>query len=509
VIGENLGALEGVATVLITLWIYFSIIGVGCMRFSTLILKAFVAVAIFMSGLAQADDIDRYQDGTKSYFNFENLIQIINTKGIKTIEKLLPELPFSMRDEYVAMYHSRSLQDASFKYPRIILFGSDASLMLAFNGDSSQKGFNSLEVIQFRDATTQFEFRELNFDGVNRPTVTAANPPKCLRCHQSPVRADVDPRPNWEPYSNWLGAYGSIDGRIKYPSFYLNSIRQQAGSNSEFLNMIAMIESQEEGYKQYSALRRDHPRYKVLSQINFRDTLSLTQRVSELNFKRIVRLIKSQPRASFNMSVLKVRLFCNAKYADILSPDLFQFYDRENLRKEGRPGYLGNGLTTLSYIFEPFGTDTTDWSMTFNSDGRFAFSNRFGTPGNHDLEFEKAAFGTFEFNKAECDPLANSVRRAASNVQFHPLSQMERVKPLLNVCAKCHSGRTPVAPPIAFDNPTVLKSQLGRSGQPHGSLLNEIRYRLSEEADPTSRMPQGFHLAPYQNKLLIDYLSDL
>ncbi|MEQ1877569.1 MAG: hypothetical protein ABL958_13070, partial [Bdellovibrionia bacterium] len=85
----------------------------------------------------------------------------------------------------------------------------------------------------------------------------------------------------------------------------------------------------------------------------------------------------------------------------------------------------------------------------------------------------------------------------------------ESVLTMLKACAKCHSGPAPKAPPISFDNPTVLAAELKVEGYPRGTLLEEIKYRVSEDALPRDRMPEGFHLAPHQSRILIDYLNSI
>ncbi|HEX4923939.1 MAG TPA: hypothetical protein VFV50_07630, partial [Bdellovibrionales bacterium] len=142
--------------------------------------------------------------------SFDSLKTTIESKRLTALEQVLAALTPEYRSEFVLMYSSRSVQDASFQNPRVIFFGSDASFITAFNGDPMQRGYDRLEIIQFRKSQRRFEFREIVFRKGQAPEISRPNPPKCLICHQSPARMDVDPRPNWEPYNRWPGAYEKL-----------------------------------------------------------------------------------------------------------------------------------------------------------------------------------------------------------------------------------------------------------------------------------------------------------
>jgi hypothetical protein len=152
---------------------------------------------------------------------FEDVQQVIQSNGVDSIEDLLPLLPPNYRSEFTLMQRTFSLQAATFESPRVIMTGPHAILVMAFNGDPNAHleldpdgtprspnaipaAYHRLEIIQFRAATKTFEFREIDFSNPAGPIFSNANPPICLTCHLGP-----NPRPNWETYSNWPGAYGS------------------------------------------------------------------------------------------------------------------------------------------------------------------------------------------------------------------------------------------------------------------------------------------------------------
>jgi hypothetical protein len=158
-----------------------------------------------------------------------------------TLESLLPDLPTDLRSNYTLMHDSRSLQDATLLKPRVILFGKNAKLTCAFNGDSDQAAYDVLECIQFRDSEQAFDFRQIQFPTQQNHLTqvrfsnrgeSADGSARCSSCHFE------DPRPNWDQYSNWPGAYGEGDDEMGNPSDYAKFVQ----------------------------LRDQHPRYKYLIQ---------------------------------------------------------------------------------------------------------------------------------------------------------------------------------------------------------------------------------------------------
>lgn len=141
-------------------------------------------------------------------FTFEDLRTLIESQNLTRIEDVVERLPEEYRQNYTLMHASRSLQEATPAFPRAILFGKNASLILAFGGSPDLVGYDSLEVIQYRDQSHQFEFRRILFHETSagkRPEFSPANPTACLSCHTTRLR------PNWERYPDWPGAYGSFD----------------------------------------------------------------------------------------------------------------------------------------------------------------------------------------------------------------------------------------------------------------------------------------------------------
>jgi cytochrome c553 len=76
----------------------------------------------------------------------------------------------------------------------------------------------------------------------------------------------------------------------------------------------------------------------------------------------------------------------------------------------------------------------------------------------------------------------------------------------LEICASCH--QSDVAPNIPFASAGQLRDQLLSRRAPHGSLFDEIRFRMSPEAGPM-RMPLGVNLPDEQRIELENYFVQL
>src|SRR6202162_6133367 len=165
---------------------------------------------------------------------FESLSRVIAAQHVGSVEELLAALPGDLRSHYSLVFSSRSLQDASLENPRAVLFGSNAELILTFNGDSSQHGFEAVETMEFDTHANRFIFREITFSpDKTQPAarISGPNPARCVACHDHPAR------PIWDVPPAWPGVYGE---------------RYGAGlSNMEL-----------RGLRRFLATQATHPRYR-------------------------------------------------------------------------------------------------------------------------------------------------------------------------------------------------------------------------------------------------------
>lgn len=494
--------------------------------FSPLLLLPFLVYSY--SDFSSSDGLD-----------FEGLQILFEKNSVTTIEEALKSIKKkypSLFDRYVLMYRSRSLQQASPMAPRAIVYGHSAKLIFAFNGKKDQRGYSNLEVVQFRDATHSFEFREIEFKKGEPPKYSLPNPPKCLKCHQSPDRKDVDPHPNWEPYSIWPGAYGSNAGSLVSSStLHYNDhlkdekiyLQEQAGEEKNIQRFLKTVKSSDK-------------RYQYLGDFNPDQTTALTEVLGYLNFRRIVRIVKSassiyphykysfaglgncsmqgymvpEEILGWHKSRLKREEFFRissrtseeesairdaaAGELEISEEDRKKFLkELENTTPVPEPVQVSPGLVTL---FEPLGLSTEDWSMDFKTQGKFAFRERFGMPSNA-VSALSSAFKMVdpELSQMGCDELK---RRSFENLTaFHKSDAFTEVvrsvdsareaprAPLIQHCTVCHASGSSYPPPIPFNDRAKLSIALTQGGYPRGRLIDEIKYRLGDLATLEEQMP--------------------
>lgn len=179
-------------------------------------------------------------------FDLDDLTALIERENLLELPAVLDRLPAEYRENYTLVYDSHSLQQSSHRDPRALLFGSDATLVLTFNGDPAQRTFDELEAVQFRENPPRFEFHSIAFrDG--KVEVSPPNPTLCQRCH------GADPHPIWGSYRydpktlnvHWPGAYGSIHDAPKL----------DAAEGEAFQNFRTLARE----HDRYRHLRLEHP----------------------------------------------------------------------------------------------------------------------------------------------------------------------------------------------------------------------------------------------------------
>jgi hypothetical protein len=141
--------------------------------------------------------------------DYETFANRIRESGAASVEDALALLPGEMRLNYTLVHQSRSIQQGSLENPRVLLFGTDAKLIVAFNGSSEQSGYANLEILHFKDESETFELRSIGFG--KTVSFSEANPVTCTACHKR------SPQPIWKDYGSpneprghgqWPGTYG-------------------------------------------------------------------------------------------------------------------------------------------------------------------------------------------------------------------------------------------------------------------------------------------------------------
>lgn len=170
----------------------------------------------------------------------ESIKELIRNRNIRTMEEFISELPDDILTNYTLMHDSKSLHGSSFAQPRALLFGENGQWIVSFNGSTTQAAGSMVEMMIYNPLDKTYAFHELDFSDAT--PVLKENPAKCLACHGS------NPRPIWDHYNAWPGAYGDVDDRY---------------TEEEYKYLTAFIEK-----------APTHPRYKYLKKLKEGYTLS-------------------------------------------------------------------------------------------------------------------------------------------------------------------------------------------------------------------------------------------
>ncbi len=211
---------------------------------------------------------------------FAELEILLGNPKVTSVEKFLAELPVSYRNSFTLVYKSKSIQGASPPFPRAVVFGRDGKLILTFNGDRSQKGFNNIEILHWDEALKEWELREIQFSNTAKPRVSGPNPSHCLHCHSSAPRPYGHVKPVWNNYHRWTGVYGSVDDAL-YNVIDENALGRVLKTELHF------VKKEADDFKAFRNSALTHDRYKYLfeGQGHDLDFPYHQNSTSELNFK--------------------------------------------------------------------------------------------------------------------------------------------------------------------------------------------------------------------------------
>lgn len=337
-----------------------------------------------------------------SRFTFDELKKVVSEKDLRSIDQVIPYLPAEFRESFTLMHKSRSIQHSSPWAPRAIMFGNDGKLILSFNGDPTDAGFDRLEAIEFKDETDSFEFKFLYFADSQTPAAAIEEPKHCMGCHGRIVN---DLHPDWDIGLVWRGAYGSQDDSFAETILDPN-LKEEAANYAKFLEGAG-----------------SHPRYRhldfsrPLDQVTESERLTLENRpnlrlgflLTRLQIKRIARQIESAPGfAAQEKQIISQLIGCKAtpieltfradleaKMRSFMTP-IYGVKQTEEFLRDQAPGSLeaftiGAGL----------GLDITEWPITAEKrtyaifDGSFTFKDLLATEMLSRLAKRDARFDAF------------------------------------------------------------------------------------------------------------------
>ena len=480
-------------------------------------------------------------------FGFASLQDLIRARDIRSVDELIAALPEDLRTHYALVFESRSLQGASFAAPRVIAYGPEANFVLTFNGDSGQRGYQTVESMEFDPDRKEFQFRELEFapQTAVSPAVVASpvNPKKCAGCHGVPAK------PVWDTYPVWPGAYGERYGQKLSPqerkglAAFLE--RQPGDPRYKHLLQVGRLSNPETFHPTartfYSAAAPEPPNAELslyLSRLEFQAVAYSLARQAQFtayqyallgvvdngcgslsefypealwnahadSFERFVRDTKAANARQLQMKMLRLEPSARVAAAE-LTPDM-------------------TALTKFRFIAESsLGVSGTAWSLALEQ-----ATYDFTAPPTRESPLRAALLSQMPYAAVPsdgdryCTDLKRKSLRALTDLEAHshePPPQVAAVHglgpvtheaelvaspPIAQVCVGCH--QTDVAPRIPFSDPVQLAQDLRTRPAPHGRLIDEVRFRLSAEAG-AQRMPLGINLSDEQRQQLNTYFTAL
>ncbi len=148
----------------------------------------------------------------------------LETTKARTVDQFLSELPKDALQHYTLVHTSRSLQQGSFDFPRAVIFSSNAKFIMSFNGSDEQRGYKSLELMEYNEIKKIYDFFTIEFSeslqNELKPQLSSPNPNKCLNCHGHSkteiTRALWDPGPEWKSAFNANHSTSYITSKNRY-----------------------------------------------------------------------------------------------------------------------------------------------------------------------------------------------------------------------------------------------------------------------------------------------------
>ncbi len=336
-------------------------------KHSAIAMMTFFTIVFTNSILFSMEPRDEYPLVT-----FKWIKSVIESQNITTIDKLISVLPERYRKNFVLMKSSQSSQGATPERPRIIMFGDGDTTILSFNGDENQRGFDKIELMEFKKDSSQFELREIDFSN-SKPQFSQANPPRCIKCHR-----EKEARPNWRKYPNWPEAYGANDDILSAEE--TSSLKKFLLESPNLERYRHLIYDKNANLGPFSLEKKGDPRY--------RPNMRLTKLLVRLQAKSLYRQMKSSPHFKLHRDLIILRSE-GGRYTGDVNESGFPFghYSKpmdlynplRDIYKEAN-SYFNEiskevGITQADWTleFEPVNSKNGTWS--YYSEGRAGMEN--------------------------------------------------------------------------------------------------------------------------------------
>jgi hypothetical protein len=496
-------------------------------------------------------------------FDFAALRTVIETRQVNSVEELVPLLPATLRARYALVFASRSLQQATYSAPRVILYGSDAHLVLTFDGDPGQSGFYTVETLEFGQ-DKRFRLREIRFPAPSSPepvSFSESNPATCQACHGSP------PGPVWDTWPLWPGAYGQrYDAPLSAPERAgLQSFLARQASHSRYRYLLGTQRLADPATfrvthsKRYGAAPQEPPNAELAALLGSLTVESLARQMREqpgfVDYQYALLGLADNdcgtvgdflPSGSRPAAVVGLRRLSDAsavanrwaatvkgqRLSTLSAPATAIHFPTQSVATTS----LAAALVPLRLIAEAgLAMNTDAWTLALEK-GTYDFTPSPGASRTlRDALLAKmasqdpnlAALGSYA-TSVDGDRYCRYLQRRSQAALSSPtvvasvdwslsdrtrsahirenISAALHPQQLLRVCAACHESG--VAPHIPFLQESALKRALLSGTRPRGRLLDEVLFRLSPDA-AERRMPQGIRLSDEERGELERYFVAL
>lgn len=443
---------------------------------------AFVIITLLISNSWASQHVN-------DQLSFEQIQKILENKKIKTVEDFLGKLDPSTFRYYSLMRESRSIQKATAKFPRVIVFSSHSETIFTYGHFDHR-----IEFIRYDPKEAKFTLREAVFSKEGGK-LSAPNPKRCLGCHGS------DPRPIWEPYPFWKGAFAE-DRTLRFETapHILEELNQFYGTRKQHARYRFLP------FQKTDSLFFKNPYEEKLSTEN----TSLTVRTIGANLARIARLVRNTPQYRYYKYAILSSLMCD-------------------------PRSLSFESNTFKSIFESRGISTSSWPTIIHllgseHESSFVLNSESATPliiayhlikSDPDLQAFKtqvdyhvsATIPEYKLphyqnlNTTQCGKIQKLsstalqalLKKGNSSTVFVSDKRLRSIPVILSSCASCHSNTKESSVPFfPFHEAYSLKNEF-KNNQ---GFLNLIKNNIH-------RMPPSEPLNRQESQMFLDFLVDL
>lgn len=202
--------------------------------------------------------------------NYDQMVTVLEERKPATVADALSAIKAEYPEyfeNYALVARSMSIQGSTPAAPRAVVFDKEAKLVMTFNGQVGERGYDRIELMTFDDEKKTYDFREIKFfgDSQSEGTFEISQPGgvngRCLNCHgQSGL-------PIWDSYPFWPDYFGSF---------------------AKTQTTLAPYQQKEvEAYLEFVSGAKSHKRYQSLPELSFAQITEMNSKLSRAFAARV------------------------------------------------------------------------------------------------------------------------------------------------------------------------------------------------------------------------------